>query len=319
MNALVQVIAPVFLVIGFGHAAARAGVFGKSAVDGLMNFAQNYAVPCLLFLAIWRIDLGADLSLPLLLSYYGGALAGFATGFAGARWLFRRPPEDAIAIGFCALFSNTVLLGLPITERAYGTGALTYNYAILSVHAVSMYSLGVTLMELVRAGSGAKGSTGQAGRPAAIARKILGALARNPLVIGIGLGFLFNIAGLPLPGAAVSALEMVARAALPAALFALGGVLARYRTEGDRLVIAWIAAASLVVHPLVTWSLGNLVFRLPVPQLRSAVVTAAMAPGVNTFLFANMYGVARRVAASGVLVATALSVLTVWVWLAILP
>jgi hypothetical protein len=32
-----------------------------------------------------------------------------------------------------------------------------------------------------------------------------------------------------------------------------------------------------------------------------------------------MYGVALRVAASSVLIATALSILTVWGWLAILP
>jgi malonate transporter and related proteins len=49
MNALLDVILPVFLVIGFGYAAARAGLIEDAAVDGLMRFAQNFAVPCLLF------------------------------------------------------------------------------------------------------------------------------------------------------------------------------------------------------------------------------------------------------------------------------
>ena len=44
-----------------------------------------------------------------------------------------------------------------------------------------------------------------------------------------------------------------------------------------------------------------------------------MAPGVNAYLFANIYGAARRVAASSVLMATALSTLTVWMWLNLLP
>ncbi len=44
-----------------------------------------------------------------------------------------------------------------------------------------------------------------------------------------------------------------------------------------------------------------------------------MAPGVNAYLFAAMYGVAKRVAASAVLLATAASILTIWVWLHILP
>jgi len=308
--ALLDVILPVFLVIGFGYTAARGRLFSQDAVAGLMNFAQNFAVPCLLFLAIWRIDLAADINLALMLSFYIGAFAGFAFAFAGARWLFRRSLRDAIAIGFCGMFSNTVLLGLPITERAYGADALNANYAILSVHALIMYGFGVTVMELAGAGSN---------RLTGVLFKTAATMAHNPLLIGIMLGFLFNLTGAPLPTVAISALEMLSSAALPAALFALGGVLSRYRAEGDRLAIGWVALASLVVHPTVTWLLGTMVFNLEVPALRSAVLTAAMAPGVNTFLFANMYGAAKRVAASGVLLGTALSVITVWIWLMILP
>jgi predicted permease len=54
-------------------------------------------------------------------------------------------------------------------------------------------------------------------------------------------------------------------------------------------------------------------------QFRSAVLTASMAPGVNAFLFANMYGVSKRVNATGVLAATASSILTIWLWLHVLP
>ncbi len=310
MSALIDVILPVFLVIGFGYAAARTGVFNETAVNALMHFAQNFAVPMLLFLAIWRIDLKTEMNIPLLTSFYAGAFAGFAAGFAGARLLFRRSVTDAIAIGFCGLFSNTVLLGLPITERAYGPDALDANYAILSIHALTLYAFGVTVMEIARAGTGGLGRT---------VRRIAITMSRNPLLIAIVSGFVFNIAHLPLPDAAISAFKTMARAGLPTALFALGGVLSRYKAEGDRLAIAWVTGISLLLHPAITWALGTQVFHLAVPQLRSAVLTAAMAPGINTFLFANMYGAARRVAASGVLVATALSIFTIWGWLAILP
>jgi predicted permease len=80
-----------------------------------------------------------------------------------------------------------------------------------------------------------------------------------------------------------------------------------------------LCACSLVLHPGLAWLLGRFVLDLETPALRSAVVTAAMAPGVNAFLFANLYGVAKRVAASTVLIATGLSILSVWVWLNILP
>ena len=118
-------------------------------------------------------------------------------------------------------------------------------------------------------------------------------------------------------GAAPSDVDLLADAALPAALFGLGGILFRYRPEGDSKTILMVCAISLVVHPTIVFGAG-LFWNLDQAALRSAVLTASMAPGVNTFIFASMYGAARRVAAASVLVATAASVVTIWVWILIL-
>ena len=76
MSALLDVILPVFLVIGFGYAAVRANLLSEPAVDGLMRFAQNFAVPCLLFRSIAHLDLSAAYDLGLMASFYTGAFAG---------------------------------------------------------------------------------------------------------------------------------------------------------------------------------------------------------------------------------------------------
>ena len=311
MSALIDVILPVFLVLGFGYVAAWRKLLSADAVDGLMRFAQNFAVPCLLFTAISRIDLAADFSLPLMFSYYLAAFAGFAIAAIGARLLFDRPVEDCIAIGFAGYFSNSLLLGLPITERAYGSEALAGNFAIISVHAPLLYASGIIMMETARS----RGT----GFGLALILRVLKSIFTNPLVIGISLGFVVNLGHIPMPGPLTAAIDMISLAALPAALFGLGGVLLRYKPEGDMKAIALVCTVSLVVQPALTYLLGTHVFSLDQAQLRSAVITASMAPGVNAYLFANMYGAARRVVASSVLIATAGSSLTVWVWLAILP
>ncbi len=308
MSALIEVILPVFLVIGFGYLAVWRGLFSDSAVDGLMTFTQNFAIPFLLFRAISTLDLSESFDAALLGSFYTGAFSGFLAGFLGARFLFKRPLPDSVAIGFATLFSNSVLLGLPITERAYGADALGPNFAIVAFHAPFCYMVGVTAMELVRAEGKGLWQT---------FLSVLRSMARNALVIGIAAGFVVNLSGLALPGVFISAVDMMVRAALPAALFGLGGMLVRYRPEGDMRVVTWIALVSLVLHPSIVWTLGRF-FSLDPGQFRSAVLTAAMAPGVNAYVFANMYGVARRVAATAVLTTTALSIGTIWVWLALL-
>jgi len=311
VTALLDVILPVFLIIGFGYAAARFGLFTEAGVDGVMRYAQNFAAPCLLFWSIANLDLGAAYNTGLLVSFYAGAFAGFAAGFFGALLIFRRPLTDSVAIGFACMFSNSLLLGLPITERAYGTAALQGNYAIISVHAPVLYGFGICLMEWAR-------TRGQNLSATALTLQVLRAIIGQPLVIGITLGFLVNLSGQPLPGVVSAAVEMMARTAIPTALFGLGGVLLRYRPEGDKATIAMVCAASLILHPAVTYGVGR-AFDLDTASLRSAVVTGSMAPGVNAYMFAHLYGVGKRVTASAVLLATGLSILTIWGWLAILP
>lgn len=309
MQALLDVILPVFLVMGFGYAAVWRGWFKDEWVEGLMRFTQNFAIPCLLFRNIAGMDLGQDFDLAMLASFYAGAFGGFLAALLGARLIFARPWPDAVAIGFVGLFSNSVLLGLPIMERAYGAGSLAPNYSIIALHAPFCYAIGITAMELAR---------GAGGEARAAVPRILRSVFRNALVIGILLGFAVNLGGVSVPGVLADAVDMMTRAALPAALFGLGGTLYRYRPEGDMRTILYVVACSLVLHPAITWGLATLL-GVGTGALRSAVLTAAMAPGVNAYVFANMYGVARRVAASAVLIATGLTVLTAWFWISVLP
>jgi len=312
MTALLDVILPVFLLIGFGYAAAYAKLFDDGAVDGVMRFAQNFAAPCLLFKSVAGLDLAQAYHPALFISFYAGASAGFGLGYVGARRLFGRTAAESVAIGFACMFSNSLLLGLPITERAYGAQALTGNYAIISIHAPLLYGFGITVMELVR-------SRGQGLSVPGLVAQVLRAIFSQPLVIGIVAGFAVNLSGLALPQFVGSAVNLMASTAIPAALFGLGGVLLRFSPEGGMKCIAMVCVCSLIVHPGVAYVLGRFVFDLSVPDLRSAVVTGAMAPGVNAFLFANMYGVSKRVAASAVLIGTAATIVTAWGWLAILP
>ncbi|WP_425091072.1 AEC family transporter [Tropicimonas sp. S265A] len=310
MSDLLQVTLPVFLVLSAGYAAVWRGVFSDDNVDALMRFTQNFAIPCLLFAAISRLDLQATFDWRLLVSYYTGTVASFFIGMAGARLIFGRPMTDAVAIGFCCFFANTLLLGLPIMSRAYGEDSLGPVFAIISLHAPIGYLLGITTMEMVR--SSGKGVF-------RTLTDIVKQILHNAIMIGIFLGFVANIGHITLPGVVMEAIDLIARAGLPAALFGLGGVLYRYKPEGDLKEVAFICLTGLVLQPIVVWGMARGVFSLSTEGLRAAVVVAAMAPGVNTYVFANMYGVAKRVAATSVLLGTALCILTTAVWLTLLP
>lgn len=304
---VLNIVAPVFLVIGSGWLSMRMQLFNQSMVDGLMKFATQMAVPCLLFRAISTLDLSTAYNWNLMSAFYIGATVSFFSASLIMWKFFRKKPGESIAIGFAALFSNSVLLGLPVSERAWGAENIAPVYAIVSIHAPFCYLLGISCMELVRSDGRSLLET---------SRVVVRSMFRNSLMIGIGLGFLVNLSGLQLPGVLLSAVDILSKSALPVALFGLGAVLTRYKINQTLGEVGTVAVLSLIVHPGITYLLCH-TLGVPDSISRMAVLVAAMAPGINSYLFANMYQRGQGVAASTVVLATSVSVfsISVWVWI----
>lgn len=302
------IILPVFIVLAIGWLAVKTGYLDESLSDQLNRFAVRLAVPVLLFRAMVDLDFGQAFQVRMLTGFYLGGFASFFAGILLARLLFGRRPGEAVAVGFCALFSNTVLLGIPITQRAYGDEAMATVYGIVALHAGVMYALGMLSMELARADGRSMGETMRAA-----AKSILA----NPLMIGVIAGVLFNLSGLELPTVIRAPVDMLASAAIPAALVGLGAALTRYQLKSELAESLMVAALSLIFHPAGTFAITHLWFALPPEQVRTAVIVAAMPPGLNVYIFAVMYNRAVSLSASAILVTTSLSILTIaaWLWL----
>ena len=127
MQILLDVIVPVFMIVGFGYISVWQNYFDENLIDALLKFTQNFAIPVLLFKAMSEVDLAQTFDPKLLIAFYTGASSGFFLGFSSARYIFGKDWQDCVTIGFCCLFSNSLMLGLAITERAYGTDALNAN------------------------------------------------------------------------------------------------------------------------------------------------------------------------------------------------
>ena len=82
------------------------------------------------------------------------------------------------------------MLGLAITERAYGPDALQANFAFITLHAHFCYGLGITIMEIVR-------NNGKS--PLSTTQNVIETMLKNALVSGILVGFSDNLSGIDLP------------------------------------------------------------------------------------------------------------------------
>jgi len=304
-----QIIIPVFILVGAGYIAVKWRLFTPEQADAVMKFTQTFAIPALLFSAVANLDLSAVFQPKLLISYYAGNTFVFFTGALIARKFFKRPPGAAVAVGFSGMFANSVLIGIPIIERAYGTAALQPVYAIIAMHAPYCYIVGITTMEVVRADGQPMTQT---------IKKILKEIFSNSLAIGIMLGFAVNLLGITLPRFVWSPIQMMVSAAIPAALFALGGIMVRYKLTERMGETGFVLILKLFVHPGIAYFLATYVFDLSIEFTRAAVMTGAMAPGINVYVFASMYDRAKGTAANAVLLGTAFSIISISFWLFLL-
>ncbi|MEN7538595.1 AEC family transporter [Aurantiacibacter flavus] len=302
------VILPVFLVIGAGAAAASFGPFTNDFIEGLMAFAQSIAIPCLLFTTMARIDLSQSFDTGLIVSFYLAAGVCFLLGIFSSRALFNHQPGRSVALGFSSMYTNALLLGLPITAVAFGRDATTSNFAIIAFQAPVCYLIGVSAMEA--ANSGGRGLL-------RTATTTVFRILRQPHIFSLLAGLGLNLISVSLPDYLAKPLNMLGDAALPVALFALGGVLTRYSLRGSWRETGMVVIIALVINPALTLIFGRW-FGLTQAALNSAVLTAAMAPGMNTYMFANIYRTARDVTANALLVGTAISAITTPLWIIIL-
>ena len=306
---LLEITIPVFLIVAAGYAAVRLRYFPESLIDGVVRYGVTFAVPVLLFLSMTRIDLATAVSPGALVAFFGAGNACFLGMMVLSRLIWRRRPGESVAVGFCTFFPNVVMLGIPIAERAFGPEVMGAVFGVIAFHSIHNYFVGFIAMEMVR--------RDRAGLAVALSRAFMTTF-RNPLMIGLVSGMVFNLSGLTMPEIPLAALEMVAASAIPAALFSLGGVLTRYRLREEASEALTVAAFSLIAHPGLAWLLAGPVLGLGETYVRAAVVLAAMPAGLNGYIFATLYDRAVGTAASSALLATALSVLSVSVWLALL-
>lgn len=298
--------APLFALIGLGYALARSGRWPTAVNDALSRFVFTIAIPALLF----RL-MGGFASLPpvdprVLVSYFGGCLVVFGLGRAVSRAAFRHDGAAQSVFALGGVFSNTVLLGIPLVQSTLGDPAMPAVSLIVVFNAVTLWMLVSVSVEWARH------RTLTAGRFAATTKSVL----VNPIVASILAGAAYSAVGLPLPPIVERPLALLAQAAVPLSLVALGLGLGEHPIGPSWRTSAAIAAIKLVAQPAVVYALARLA-GLDATMTAVVVVMAALPVGANVYLMARHFQVLEGAVAASLVLSTALAALTTPVVLAL--
>jgi len=304
---LLSLTAPLFLLIGVGYALTRWGRWPKSASDALTQFVFSVAIPALLFRLMSDFSRMPPVDTMLLVAFFGACIVVFVIGRLVSYALFHRDGAAQSVFALGGIFSNNVLLGVPVANVTLGEASIPSVSLIVIFNALLLWTLVTVSVEWSRHGtwtwSGFRGTA-------------WGVLT-NPVVAGILAGTLFGFTGVTLPGVVDQTLLLMSQAAVPLSLIALGMGLAEYGTREGWRESAAITVLKLVVQPTVVWLLAR-ALSLPPTETQAVVLLAAMPVGANVYLMSREFRTMEGPVASSLVLSTAIAAATTPITLALL-
>lgn len=296
---LVGLTAPLFLLVLVGYALSRWGRWPKVASDALTRFVFAVAIPAFLFRLMSDLSRLPPVDARLLIAYFGGCAILYVIARAIARRAFRMDGVGQSIFGLGTIFSNNVLLGIPLAKITLGEAALATVSIVLIFNSFVLWTLVTVSVEWARHRDVSVRGIARTARE----------VVTNPVVAGILLGTAYGLTGLPLPVIIDETLQLMSQAAVPMSLMVLGMGLSEYGMREGWRASAAITALKLAAMPLIVYLIAR-ALDLPLRETQAVVMMAALPVGANVYLMARQFNALEGPVASSLVLSTLLAAVT---------
>lgn len=302
---------PVVLLIGVGVVAGRARWLRPESVRDLSNLVFLVLTPALLFRTMSSVHL-ERLDMQPVFQYFGVATLLFLTML-----LAYGRDQRASVLALAGIFSNTLMIGVPLIGLAYGEAGQILLFTLISLHALVLLTLATVVLEFQMAHEQAAVSGRQSRLWRTLGHAIRSAVL-HPVPLPILLGLAYAQTGWGLHPVVDKPLQLLAQAFGPMALVLVGITLSQTPIGKNLGAACRLSLVKTVLHPVlmlaVGWALGLRGLALSV-----MVVSAALPIGANVFLFAQRYRRAEDTVTAAVAVSTFMALFGMSTAMALLP
>lgn len=296
---LVELSAPLFALVLVGYLIGVSGRWPVSYSEALSKFLFAVPLPALLFRLMSDLSQLPPVDARVLVAYFGGCLVVFAAGRAVGLFFYRLDGVGQSVFALGGIFSNNVLLGIPLAKAAIGEAAMPSIGLVLVFNSLTLWTLATVSVEWARHGELSLSGFGHT------ARSVL----TNPLVAAILAGAAFGLTGWTLPRLVDVPLALLAEPAVPLSLVVLGMGLAQYGVRSGWQIAGGITLMKLVGQPLAVWAIAR-ALGLPPLETQAVVLLAALPVGINVYLMAREFGAIEGPVATSMLISTLFAAVT---------
>lgn len=302
MTEIIGLVLPFFGVIFLGYGVAKLRPQPSEALAWMNTFIIYVALPCLFFQLLSRTPVEKLTEWTYIFGSVAATYLVFSIMFVIAVWRTRGELGESTIQGLAAAYGNIGYMGPGIALLAFGEAAAVPVALIFCFENIMHFAIAPLMMAL----------NGADDRPAAqVALGVVQKIAFHPFIIATVVGVLAAVIDFLPPASINGMIEILARAAAPCALFAMGVALATRPLKRVPVELGFIVPLKLVVHPLVCYVLLSAIGDFDPVWVASAVLLAALPTATNVFVIAQQYGVWVERASASILISTMISVFTV--------
>jgi len=308
---VVSALLPVVFLIFIGLVSGRAGLVRGESVRDLSNLVFLVLTQALLFrtMATSHIE---QLDFAPVVQYFAVAAALFFIML----WVYGGNSRASV-MALAGIFSNTLMIGVPLVGLAYGQSGQVLLFTLISLHALVLLSIATLVLELQVAHEQAALS----GDVQPLWRTLGSAIKSSivhPVPLPILVGIAYSFTGWGLHPVIDKPLVLLGNAFGPLALVLVGVTLSQTPVGQQWKNALRLSLIKTVVHPALMAAVGWLL-GLRGLQLGVMVLAAALPIGANVFLFSQRYRKEEDMVTAAVAVSTAVALMSISVVLALLP
>lgn len=208
MIAVLTALAPIFILIFMGFALRQRRLLADEFWLPCEHLNYFYLFPALMFSQVAKANLAQFPVRPIAIAVLGAVAAGALVLYVWRFW--RKQPGAVFSSVIQGSLRPNTYVGVAAAAAMYGTVGLTVTSISIAV-AIPLLNI-ASIVVLMHYGSGGRPTLRQLGR----------ALVRNPVILAVLLGAVFNLSGLVLPEVIGNMLTILGSASLPLGLLAVG-------------------------------------------------------------------------------------------------
>ncbi len=302
---------PVVFLISMGFLAGRAKLVRQDAVRDLTNLVFLVLAQALLFRTMSSVHL-ETLDLRPVFQYFVVASALFFIMLM----MYGRDSRASV-LALASIFSNTLMIGVPLVGLAYGEPGQVLLFTLISLHALVLLTMATVVLELQMAYEHAA-EHGESRHMLKTVGMAMKNAVLHPVPLPILIGLIYAQTGWGLHPIVDKPLQLLGASFGPVALVLVGITLAQTPVGENFKGAMKISVVKTFVHPMLMAAAGYAMGMRGL-HLTVMVVAAALPIGANVFLFSQRYQKEEDVVTAAVAVSTALALVSVTLVMALLP